>query len=165
MRLQIVLKKGQGKASTLTCIREDGTKTWARLHAGLEDHDLAHYALESVMNWQEAFFGLVSQGYEIGDFEKKREERPEALIPANLPWQAKLSECIVGLLQVQRLNSGESRDFIQILEEILKERNLDYPPDLTKEKLQDIREMYHRLAGQWLALAPGESLQLEFIGQ
>ncbi len=146
----------------MTCTREDGSQTWTSLHPGMEDHDLAHFALESTLAWQEAFFGLVSKGHHVGDFELPRDKRPQALIPANLPSQAKVAECVVGILQVQRLNSGQAEDVIEILKPVLEERSLSFPPELSQENLERAREKYYELLSQWAGLSPGETMHLEF---
>lgn len=66
--LRIEIKKtGDGRPS-LACIREDGSRTWARVHPFLPTHDLAHYAVESVLGIDDAFFGLIAQGWDIDAF-------------------------------------------------------------------------------------------------
>lgn len=146
----------------MTCTRDDGTQTWTHLHPGIEDHDLAHFALESEMGWENAFFGLVAQGYQVGDFELPREKRPSALIPANLSSEAKLAECIVGLMQVQRMNSGTPEEFLTTLGDIIEERNLHLPPRLNSEKMEQVWRKYLDLLQQWRVLSPGEAMYLEF---
>ena len=53
----------------MSITRSDGSLCWAYLRENFEDHDLAHFAVETVLGFKDAFFGLIDLGYEIGDFE------------------------------------------------------------------------------------------------
>jgi len=54
----IEIRKGRDGPPSLTCIRADGSRTWARMHPFFPLHDLTHLAVESVMGFDQAFFGL-----------------------------------------------------------------------------------------------------------
>ena len=97
--MMIRFTKGIGKPDVLTCIRDDGSSTWSPLHNA--KHDFGHYAVESTLGWQEAFFGLLAQGWDIADF-----GCPDAATgrkPA-VPVQALQAEVLAGLLDIQRLS-------------------------------------------------------------
>lgn len=160
--LELIFKKGKGKPDTISCTRADGSVTWTKLQRGMAYHDLAHYAVESTLGYQRAFYGLLAEGYDIGDFEKPREQRSPALIPANLPQEAIITEYMVNLLQTEYLNSGENPQFLKMLKEILADKDLIFPTALTPDKLVEMRTCFHGLANRWLALPPGESLSLTF---
>ena len=81
----IQLKKGRDGPSTLSCLRSDGSRTWAKEHPFFPLHDLRHYAVESVLGFDEAFFGLIAAGWEIDDFAKPRASE-------RLPLQARLGD-------------------------------------------------------------------------
>ena len=159
MKLQF--RKGKN-ANTFTCIRDDGTQSWTKLHPGIEDHDLAHYAVEKHLEFREAFLGIVNQGYEIGDFALPRDQRPLALWPVNLPLQAQQTEFIVNLLQTEYWNSGINPNFLTTLRTTLDLKEMPFPARLNEERLELIRKDYHELIARWKELPLGETLELSF---
>lgn len=159
MRIQI--KKNHSKPCVLTCIRDDGSITWSKLHQGTEAHDLAHYAVEKVLEFDQAFFGLLNKGYEIGDFELPRDKRPTDLQPTNLHESALQTEHIVNLLTIEFFNTGEDDNFLKTLESILAENQLPWPEGLTEDALKKIRAVFSELLYRWGALGDGEALELE----
>ena len=156
-------KKYKDKASTLSCTRSDGSICWTQLRPNFEDHDLAHYAVETILGYKEAFYGLVDQGYEIGDFELPREQRPVDLLPHNLPLESLQTEHMVNLLMIEHRNSGDPADYIKTLSKILSEKEIPFPKGLNEESLQNIRSLFHQLAEDWLALPPGEVMELPVV--
>ena len=58
--LTIEFKKTKDGRPSLACVRPDGTRTWARVHPFFPTHDLTHCAVESVLGFDQAFFGLVA---------------------------------------------------------------------------------------------------------
>lgn len=152
--------KKNAKAATLTVQRADGTYTWTRLHKGMEIHDLAHYAVEQRLGLENAFFGLLSQGYDIGAFEAPKDVRLEALRPANLPRESLQVEHLVNLLLTEVQNGDELPDFIGQLNEILQLSALPTMPALTKETLGDIRRQITHLRTCWRATPENEQLEL-----
>ncbi len=159
----IQLKKGISKPSILTCIRTDQTRTWSKLHQGTETHDLAHYAVEKVMGYTTAFYGILNEGFNITDFELPKDKRPEPLQPKNLHVTAIQTEHIVNLLQVEFLNSGENSNFISSLKDILIEHNIPFPDDFDSNKLDQIRQLYSELLFKWGSLGDGEQLELRLF--
>src|SRR3954464_3101234 len=91
--LRILFAKAKDPASqdVLTCIRNDGSRTWSKLHAAFPVHDMTHYAVETEMKAKDGFFGLVAQGWDITDFgiPEKR---------ARMPLQALWVEHVVGVV-------------------------------------------------------------------
>ncbi len=156
----IQLKKGVSKPSILTCIRDDQSTTWAKLHRGTASHDLAHYAVESIMGYTDAFYGILNQGYAIHDFELPKDKRPEKLKPANLHISAIQTEYIVNLLQTEFLNSGENSNFLQTLRAILTENDIDFPKNFDDDRLFKIRQLFSELLLKWDSLSDGEHLEL-----
>ncbi|MEW7289126.1 hypothetical protein [Aquimarina sp. 2304DJ70-9] len=159
----IRLKKGIEKPSTLTCIRKDQSSTWSKLHKGTETHDLAHYAVEKIMGYTNAFYGILNEGYDIADFELPKNKRPEPLQPKNLHPSALQTEHIVNLLQVEFLNSGEDSNFIASLRSILEDDSIPFPEDLDNNKLNQIRQLYSELLFKWGALGDDEQLELRLF--
>lgn len=160
MKLHIVFMKQIQKQNTLKIIRSDGSVSWTPIHPGLLDHDIAHYAVEQILQFNQAFYGLVGAGYEITDFELPKDQKPVGL--RQLPIQALQTEHLVNLLQVEHHNMGEPMDILAALEPIFQEAGLPPMVDL-ENHLEEIRYRYHQLSRQWIALSPGSSLELAFV--
>ncbi len=158
----IALKKRKHKPSTLSCTRTDGSVSWTKLQRGVETHDLAHFAVETTLGFTGAFYGIIARGFDISDFELPREQRPQTLIPANLPEQAIQTEHIVNLLQIEFFNSGEDPDFISTLRSALAAKNIRFPENLDQYELENIRSRFGELLMQWRSLGEGETMELEF---
>ncbi|MCL6267408.1 hypothetical protein [Flagellimonas myxillae] len=160
--MKIQFKKRRGKPSILNCIREDGSTTWSEIHPNFEIHDFAHFAVETVLGFTQAFYGLLASGFNIEDFELPRDQRPEELIPDNLPVESLQTEHIVNLLTTAMQNGAGDFDLISTLKEILAENGLPYPPDLTSETLGRIQENLNDLLEQWDKLEEGSTMELNF---
>lgn len=155
--MRIEIKKRRDARPVLTCVRPDGTRTWAELHPFQPVHDLTHYAVESVLGFDEAFFRLVASGWRITDFEEPHaSERMRA--------QAHWAETIVGLLDRER---GTERihtptEFEEALAAALEGQSAQPCRALTAGELAAIRALRSRLTAQWLALDAGSTLLVEF---
>lgn len=159
----IQFKKNRSKPSVLNCIRKDGTNTWTKIQNEFEIHDLAHYAVETVLGFDNAFYGLLAKGFSIQDFELPKDQRPEALVPSNLPQQALQTEHIVNLLTTVTVSPEHSGfEFIHELKVILEESNLDFPDNLTPKSLEDIFTCFYDLNAKWKSLEEGGILELMF---
>ncbi|MEX0274414.1 MAG: hypothetical protein AB3N16_08555 [Flavobacteriaceae bacterium] len=154
-----VRKKAQGP-NILMCTRNDGSCTWASIHPGMELHDLAHVVVETTLGFSNAFYGLVAQGYDIGDFALPREKRPKELLPSNLPVEAHQAEHIVNMLHIT-FREGRA-DMLGTLQTLLSEGKMGYPVQLTTEKwngmIMDLRE----LSDQWDGLGLEGTLEFNF---
>lgn len=160
--LKIHIKKSKNKPSILTCIRTDNTTTYSKLYPNLEIHDIAHFIVESHLQYKNAFYGLLAQGFNIQDFELPIGKRPEDLIPKNLAPEALTTEHIVNLLQVEYINSKEDIDFIKLLTEILKGNQLPFPNKLTNKLLSSIRKDLLKQMNLWNKMGFEDHLQLVF---
>ncbi len=159
--MKIIIHKKQGKASILTIVRDDGSSTWSKLYVGMETHDLCHFAVESILAFKNAFFGIINRGFEISDFELPKDQRPFEVQPANLHSEALITEHLVNLLEVELLNSGTNEDFLPQLEGILKENNLEKPSNIDENSLAKIRQCYHDLVAKWQQLPPENTIELD----
>jgi hypothetical protein len=160
--MTITLKKMRAKPSILTIVRNDGSSTWSKLQRGLETHDLAHYAVESILQFDNAFYGLINKGFTVADFVLPKEQRPKEVQPEHLHENALITEHIVNLLEVEFRNSGFNANFLEDLSEILKKNALSFPKLLNSEALNQIRITYHNLVNQWLILEEGQELSIYF---
>ncbi len=152
--------KRKNAGTVLTVFRADGTTTWSALHPGLEIHDLAHYVIERTLALDDAFFGILSQGYAIQDFELPRAQRPAALLPANLPVTALQVEHLVNLLLTERQAGHVFPDFRHQLATILIRSDLPMLETLTEHHLQLIRQQLEDLWLTWRAIPVGGVLDL-----
>src|SRR5688500_9663883 len=101
--LLIRIKKNKDGSASLACVRADGSTTWQRqdgqLGAFFPPHDLTHYAIETVLGYRNAFYGLIADGWEISDFSTPFPR-------GKLPREAREVETLVGALDVDRMTGG-----------------------------------------------------------
>ena len=161
MKIQFI--KLNGKPSILNCIRENGTNTWAKMYPGIEAHDLGHYAVETILEFKNAFYGMIAQGTNIEDFELPRKQRPANVLPQNLDAEAFISEHLVNLLMTKAQTEDETFHIIESLTPILQENSLPFPENLTKEKIDGIWTLFQDLLHQWEKLPAGKTMELNFI--
>ena len=160
--MKLSFKKRKQGTSVLICTRKDGSTTWSsNKQSFFIVHDLIHYAVESTLNFKQAFFGLLEK-YSIQDFELEKSKRPQALQPKNLPKEALQAEFIVGLLQAELSQQNEDNRFLITLQKVLSDNKLEMPLQLTEEALLQMRSKIYDLHNQWVLLHEGESIELIF---
>lgn len=157
MTLVIELKKGRDGPTTLVCVRSDGTQTWGKVARFFPVHDLTHYAVESVLGFKEAFFGLLASGWNIDDFAARG-------VAARLPAEAVWAESIVGLLDLERGTGTEwtAEEFNTALAESLRGQGRPGFRPVAADELARTRALRNDLQARWEGLPPGESLQVSF---
>lgn len=155
--MRIQLKRGRDDASTLSCVRADGSRTWAKVHPFFPRHDLTHYAVESVLGLREAFFGLVASGWDLDAF-----ARPGAT--RRLPPEALFAEQVVGLLDRERALPEPmlAGAFNEALRATQPDAVTHPAMPIDRPVLERIRALRDGLIAQWNAVPPGESLELVF---
>jgi hypothetical protein len=138
-------------------VRRDGSRTWGKVHAFFPVHDLTHCAVESVLEFEDAFFGLVASGWDLDDFTKRE-------AASRLPVEAHWAESIVGLLDLERGSGGEStaEEFNRALGDSLRDQKVTPFRTISADELARTRELRDELQGRWEALAPGGTLELPF---
>lgn len=152
----IRLKKGRGKPDVLTCIRSDGSTTWTRLRIPAQ-HDLVHYVVETTLGLRDSFYGLVARGVDITDFEKPKEQQT-----FQTPIEAIHTEYIVGLLQMELVNSAPYEDFNAQLRAMCEQNKFPVPPGITLDKIRRIRQAVGEILYEWQTIAPGQTFELTF---
>jgi hypothetical protein len=146
----------------MRCDRADGTATWQRQNGQLASvfpfHDITHYAVETELGFRAGFFGLVADGWDIRDTGGKGARGP-------LPAETLTVEHIVGLFDVQRSLGVEwtaddvndhARTYVSTRDEGLEVR------ELNNEEIVRVRSRIRELTERWNALAPNETLELQF---
>lgn len=156
MVVRFTKARHEDRPHTFTCIRDDGSTTGMPSSGFFVRHDLTHYAVETVLGLGEAFYGLLSQGWEISSFE---ERQPGSRKARAVPPGAMLAECLAGLLDLDLVASPTpAEELIELLRDRLgADTRLPSP-----EEIGEIRCRRAELMERWSALAPGETLELTF---
>jgi len=158
-RLRIEIGKRRDGATTFRLVRADGSATWQRHEkpkaAFFPLHDLEHFAVETVLGHSRGFYGLVAEGWELGDFGTPW---PRGPMPADMD----PSESIVGFLDLERatgveLTADEVNDQLQAK---LGERHASVR--IAEEELARVRAVVRELHTRWWELPQGETMTLEF---
>ncbi len=157
--MTIRLMKGKNKPDTLACLREDGSCTWTALNLP-PAHDLGHYAIETILGFREAFFGLLMQDWAIQDF-----GQPDSLTgeKPTIPSEAIQAEALAGLLDMEHRSCcpPDYTAFYEMLACACDGLNV-LMPALSQAQLDAIRCRYAALLRHWAVLPEGETLELPF---
>ena len=159
--LTISIKKKTDGSAALSCTRADGSVTWQR-QEGQQGrffplHDLTHYAVETVLGLDCAFYGLVAAGWGFTDFGIPWPRGP-------MPPEAGAAELIVGFLDTERAGGTvwTAADFNA--KSVLYHTQHGGAPVLqvTDAELTRIRAVRAALFDRWHALPAGRTLELAF---
>jgi hypothetical protein len=153
----IQLKKGRDGPATLACVRADGSRTWGKEHPFFPVHDLTHCAVESVLDFDQAFFGLIATGWDIDDFAKPRASR-------TMPFQAIVAEHVVGVFDREPALPAplSVAEFNETVFASLPAVQRDAFQPLTNAQVSRVREVRSMLEARWHALPVGATLVVEF---
>ena len=121
-------------------------------------HDLTHYAVEVTLGHHHGFYGLVSEGWAIGDFGSPWPRGP-------MPEEAVTSELIVGFLDAERASgvkwtAADLNDKAKLYH-AQHDRTTRWTA-LTEDDLTRVRAAAQALIARWRALDPGQALELSF---
>jgi hypothetical protein len=156
-----IKKKTDGDAA-LSCIRADGSVTWQRQEGQLGRffplHDLTHFAVESTLGFDSAFYGLVASGWDISSFAAEGATH-------RIPFEARLSEVIVGSFDLERFagvrrNADELNQYIRTQLADQKLPSTDFC--INESQMDAIRTLRAELFARWNALPGGDALELPF---
>lgn len=163
--LLIRFKRASDGSAALSCVRPDGSTTWQRqtgaTSAVMPAHDLTHYAVETVLGYQRAFYGLVAEGWDIADFAAPFPRGP-------IPEEAREAELVVGLFDTERaMGSRWSPDELREQGRCYVPRSRPghealCVPELSDAEIERVRAVRADAFARWAALAPGETLELRF---
>ena len=154
--MKISLKKGKDDPGSITCVRDDGTTTWAPLMGAFGPlHDLAHYVVETTLGLENGFYGLLEQGYDISSFERA-DERPPDLD------EGRYSEHVAMALQTQVLGGYAGDRLNELLTAATNSLPAPYRAALPPPVVERLQTRYRELVDRWHALAPGDRLVLEY---
>src|SRR5256885_1322175 len=159
--LIIRMKKHADGAASLNCLRADGTSTWQTPKGArglfFAQHDLTHYAVETVLGCRQGFYGLLADGWNITDFGAPWPRGP-------MPPDALIPELIVGFLDMERASGQRwtAADCIERARLYGETHGIVAPLAVTDEELTQIRAKRSELFAQWNDIAAGATLELEF---
>lgn len=161
--LTIQLTRRADGAVVFELRRADGTSTWQKRRGPTADffavHDLTHYAVETMLGFDRAFYGLVAEGWDLGDFGTPWPRGP-------LPAEAVPAEVIVGCFDTARAARTP------LTAEVCNATAASYfanagvpsPVSVTDDALNRVRERLSELVWRWKALPLRETLALSFPG-
>ncbi|MBC8139687.1 MAG: hypothetical protein H8F28_27720 [Fibrella sp.] len=158
MRIRWTKTDGQGKPDTLACFRDDGTTSYTRLSAFFPLHDLMHYAVETTLGYENAFWGLIARGWDFDSFAEK--DTQTGKIARTLPSEALVAENLVGFLQLAQTGSVSSVP--DALYRFLMTQWDPVPVEITPDRLAVIQSRFAELLEQWQELPHGGALELFF---
>lgn len=159
MRVEIT-KRSDG-SGLLRCTRDDGSVSWqkqtARQAPHFALHDLTHFAVESALRFENAFFGLIAQGWEIEDTTGKGSRGP-------LRAEALEVEALVGTFDSERAAAGiwSAAEFNEMAALNASSNHRPAPRKLCEDDLARIRTLRAALFTRWRELPAGSSLELVF---
>ena len=160
--LTIRIKKNTDGTAALSCTRADGTVTWQRQQGAqglfFPRHDLTHYAVETVLEYRLAFYGLIATGWNISDFGPPWPR-------GQMPEEAGVAELIVSFLDAERASQARwsAEDFNDKTAIYYREHGIPTsPPTLTDDHLARIRQRRAELFTEWESVSPGSAIELRF---
>jgi hypothetical protein len=152
--MKILLTPRTGR-NRLTCLRTDGTSTTADVGPGLPGHDLAHFVVERRLALPVGFFVNIAKGFSIQQLSDPDTLR--RLGPA--PLVAEILARGVGSLLT---GACTPEQFQELVGTELAGIDLAMPPGVDTDSARGMLEELGGLLERFRALAPGESLELEF---
>jgi len=160
--LTIRIKKNTDGTAALSCTRADGTVTWQRQQGAqglfFPRHDLTHYAVETVLEYRLAFYGLIATGWNISDFGPPWPR-------GQMPEEAGVAELIVSFLDAERASQARwsAEDFNDKTAIYYREHEIrTAQPTLTDDDLARIRQRRAELFTEWESVSPGSAIELRF---
>ena len=159
--MRVTIEKRADGSVVLRLRRKDGTEDWQKQQgpqaAFFPLHDLTHYAVESVLEIGDAFYGLVASGWSIEDTTGKGRR---GALPAN----ALFVENVVGTLDTERASGSRwtADEFNENTARFAAQGGRPAPRRVADDELARIRKRRAELFRAWQELAPGRTLELDF---
>jgi len=155
--MEVKFIKNSVKDHVLSCKRNDGTETWRHVSNFFISRDICHYAAETIIPLNKAFFGMVAAGTDIQNFDLPKEQRTFQLTE-----EAILAEHLVNLLTIEAIQ-GKMENFLEVFSEIYEEHvGTKLYRLVTENKLEEIRNKLSELLQQWNLLEETKTMTLLF---
>lgn len=156
--MKIIIKKKSSTKHTISYIREGYQDYWIEADNFLVIHDLCHFAIETSLQYKNAFWGLVANDINPSIFENR--ETRNTLNLSNEAWYA---EHLANLLLIE-YTQGKFDDINKMLEQSLMQHNPSIPIiQFSIEEINTIRALLHQLIDDWQAVNESDYLSLDFI--
>jgi hypothetical protein len=149
--VSVELKKKADGTAILTFVRADGSRTSSPIGAALgfgPVHDLAHYAVESVLGIARGFIGLCGEGWAIEDFDKGAAK--------SIPPEAGIAEVVAG--EISRMEITGQWLSLEDFHWTVAASGFT----MTADDFDAIRRLLAALRAQWSSVAPGGTMTLQF---
>ena len=160
--LTIKLTKREGGRHVTTGVRADGSVTSQRFTEAnarfFVQHDLTHFAVETVLGHARGFYGLVTEGWNLSDFNAPW---PRGRLPRDID----PTENFVSLFDSERATgrAWTAGEFNAALAQIhAAQPGSPASRPVTETELGKIRAEITRLRAAWEALPVGDTLELTF---
>ena len=147
----------------MTCVREDGSATWFTASLANADHfvshDFLHYAVEAILGYTSAFYGLVAAGRDLNDFGSTDGVKDEREYSA----EAIDAERLVGLIQALAAD-GCVPNYEALTEawaNSAEPRN-SRPLPVTQAQLTEICTVWGKLVRHWRTIDVNGAMELTF---
>lgn len=159
----IKFAKHANRPPTMNCVRDDGSATWFTASAANGDyfvsHDLLHYAVEAILGYTTAFYGLVAAGRDLNDFgstEGVKDERPNSA-------EAMDAERLVGLIQTLSAH-GSSPGYEAVADAwaAAPEPHSSSKVPVTEAQLTEIYIVWGKLVRRWQTIDVNGAMELTF---
>ena len=153
----IRITKNTDKPHILKYIRDNGTNTWIYADDFFIQHDISHFALETILTYKTAFNGMINSGMNITDFESKEKRALN-----NITDESWYAENMANLFLIE-ISQGVFENFNEVQQQSFQSFNRTYPlVSLSDANIQAIRNYLGLLLLQWNELASGDTLELTF---
>ena len=144
----------------MTCHRADGTITGQRSGEFFVRHDIHHYAVETTLGLDRAFYGYVAKGWDIQDFGTPWPKGKMA--DEDFP-QLMLAEMFAAALDRDQfgdpLTAGQLNGQLQ---QYSKEHSLASFTLVSENELNVARKRVSDILSCWQALPEGQTMELRF---
>ena len=168
--MRITITKGE-KVDRLDMERADGSRASTSFpHKGPIPHDFVHYAVESELGFRRGFWGLVESGHhpqEVQEIAKAagHASAKRAQVPSDDFVDAIQAERIVEAFEADHWSGGTGDPAgIIHMANVGCEQSFVRPAPMDELAVERIRSRIADFMGRWSALAPGESIALEWQG-
>jgi hypothetical protein len=142
--------------------RPDGTTTWQKRTGPTAEffavHDLTHFVVESELGFDQAFYGLVAEGWDLSDFGTPWPRGP-------MPPDALHAEFIVGCFDTARAAGTPltAADCDRAAVTYFAAAGIPAPAAITETSLVHVRDRVADLVWRWHVVPPGGCLELSFV--
>ena len=154
--MEIRFTKGRDKPGIFTCTRKDGSLAWSSVNYYQIEHNFTHYAVETILAIKDGYYGLISAGLGVEDYDHHIKEGSKASL------SVKNIERLCYLLDKEIKEDRTNAYFNQALADICRSHGDEPPEPIESIKLAAIRKTIKRLRETWGQLEPNHSIVLYY---